>query len=100
VRRSEQRQHWEDRLESFKQSGMTAKQWCQDQEISIHQFNYWKRKCLTTSSPSSTQWIPIQMQPKNESDALILRIKDVAIEVRDGFDPALLLLVVRTLTGQ
>jgi hypothetical protein len=57
VTRTEQRQLWEERLESFNNSGMTTKQWCQDQEISIHQFNYWKRKCSSAVPPTSPQFV-------------------------------------------
>ena len=98
--RSEQRQYWEDQLETFKKSGMTAKQWCQENEINIHRFNYWKRKCSAVMASTPTHWLPIDMQPEQESDALILRINDVSIEVRQGFDPGLLRLVVTTLASK
>ena len=38
-------QEWIPRFSEQKESGLTIREWCKENGISIHKYNYWKR-CL------------------------------------------------------
>ena len=81
-------------MAEFKASGQSVPSWCQEQDLKPHQLRYWLRKERESSNP--TEWIPLDMANNSES-AVTLRVGQVAVEVRPGFDPNLLLSVVKTL---
>ncbi len=50
------RQLWQQRIEQWQQSQLSQKQWCEQQQIKIATFNYWRKKFRTDkmTSPSAT----------------------------------------------
>lgn len=73
--------HWTALFQEQASSGLTVKAWCQEQNISIHTYNYWKHQlkmeCLDSllpaahdivpltvpvSAPSTTQCLPLASQ--------------------------------------
>jgi hypothetical protein len=47
MNKSELRLEWEQRIANFLSSGQSASKWCAANEVSIHQFWYWKKRCLS-----------------------------------------------------
>ena len=90
------RQIWSARVAEFKASGQSVPAWCAEQDLKPHQLRYWLRKDRESGKP--TEWIPLNLGNNSET-AVTLRVGQVAIEVRPGFDPNLLLSVVKTLTA-
>ena len=39
-------QEWAIRFSEQKASGLTVRQWCKENDFSIHAYNYWKRLLL------------------------------------------------------
>ena len=84
---------WSARVAEFKASGQSVPAWCKEQDLKPHQLRYWLRKNRDSSKP--TEWIPLNLG--GTETAVTLRVGQVAVDVRPGFDPTLLLSVVKTL---
>ncbi|MFD2444116.1 IS66 family insertion sequence element accessory protein TnpB [Bacillus sp. CGMCC 1.16607] len=101
MNKSELRIEWEQRMDNFISSGQSASKWCIANDINIHQFWYWKKrlKALQTQVTVSSKWLSVEMDDstENSNNALIVRVGQASVEVKSGFDPKLLLDVVRTL---
>ena len=96
--RKANRAAWVDRIADFRASGLSAPQWCAAHGLKIHQFRYWLKK-LENPLPTQTavRWLPVDISAPEP--ALTVRIGVAAIEVRTGFDPQLLVEVVKTLSA-
>jgi hypothetical protein len=100
--RAERQQEWEIRIAAYRTSGLSVQKWCVANGLQPYQLWYWlRRNSPETTSPAvkSTRWLPVEMTPVDHDDALVIRIGTASIEVRPGFDPALLSGVVRALSG-
>lgn len=101
MKRSDLRVEWEKRIANYMTSGLSASNWCAANEVNIHQFWYWKKKLKTTEDTSNTpsQWITLEMDETmtDSQSNIVVHVGHVALEVKQGFDPQLLVDVVRTL---
>lgn len=99
--RSDLRNEWEQRIANFTSSGQSASKWCEANEISIHQFWYWKKRLKTTQNTfsDSSKWLAFEMDDsiENSKPKLVVKIGQASLEIEHGFDPKLLADVVRTL---
>jgi hypothetical protein len=97
----ELRMEWEQRIANFMSSGQSASKWCAANEVSIHQFWYWKKRIKTTqdSVNDSPRWLSLEMDDpiENSKSRLVVRVGQASVEVEPGFDSKLLVDVVRTL---
>lgn len=99
-------QEWEKRISEFRRSGQTRKAWCEGNQVSIHQFQYWFGKLYRQESRSRLQsgsWAQIRVDETVQEGSprtqipLSVRIGPAVIEVRDGYNPSLLLDLVKVL---
>lgn len=99
--RTEQQQQWENRIAKYRASGQSVKKWCTENNINPGQLWYWLRKLKTSDETQinhAHQWLQVEVRDYTLVDnALLVRVGDACIEVKPGFDPALLSQVVRTL---
>jgi hypothetical protein len=97
----EVRQVWEGRIAAYQASGQSASEWCAMHQLLPRQLWYWLRKFKTTkaSVTLSSQWMAINVDKRFEEKetSLLVRIGSAEIEVKSGYNPALLSDVVRTL---
>lgn len=101
----ELRKEWEQRIAVFKASGQTQAKWCAANEIKVHQLKYWLKriegsKANHSKENSKMEWIPIALNDSHEmqNETMIqIKIGSASIEVKHGFDPALLADVVKVL---
>jgi hypothetical protein len=98
-------QTWRQRLDDIANSGRSVVDWCYFNQVSVHQYYYWKRR-LTAEPPQSTnqqEWVPVKIVESapipNVSTGVTVRIAGTAIELTPGFDPATLRAVVMALSG-
>lgn len=91
--KQELRRIWSARVTEFKASGQSVPAWCLEQDLKPHQLRYWLKKDQAPRKPA--EWIPLNLG--STGTAVTLRVGQVAVEVRPGFDPNLLLSVVKTL---
>jgi hypothetical protein len=101
MNKSELRIEWEQRIAKFLSSGQSASKWCAANEISIHQFWYWKKRLNATQDTvkDSPKWLSLEMDDSidDSKTKIVVRVGQASVEVEHGFDPKLLCDVVRTL---
>ena len=93
-------QQWRQRLDECANSGRSVVDWCYFNQVSVHQYYYWKRR-LGAPPPQATappQWIPVEVvatEPiRTASTGVSVRLGAATIEVSAGFDAATLRAVV------
>ncbi|MCR4442717.1 MAG: transposase [Peptococcaceae bacterium] len=102
--KTELQKEWEIRIAEYRASGQTAKEWCAAHNVTPRQLWYWLRKFKNKEDASPvkpTRWLPVEVCEQvsmEQSNALLVKVGQAGIEVRPGFDPALLSQVVRILT--
>jgi hypothetical protein len=99
--KTEIRKEWERRIAVFRASGQTQSKWCSVNDLKLHQLKYWIKKIENTNSKpeTPTKWVPVAMdEPSQElNETLMIKVGQASIEVKPGFNPSLLVDVVRTL---
>ena len=97
----EQQKEWENRIDQYRASGQSVKQWCAANNVKPGRLWCWLRKFKANNDASlmqSNQWLPVEVRDCSPMDnALLIRVGEACIQVKTGFDPALLTQVVRTL---
>ncbi|MGI6284867.1 helix-turn-helix domain-containing protein [Neomoorella humiferrea] len=105
--KAERQKLWEDRITAYQKSGQSVREWCATQEgVSPRQLWYWLRKYKNQNevSPVKTanRWLPVEINdhaPIEKIHTLQVKIGPATIEVRPGFDPALLSQVAKVLVA-
>jgi len=98
----ERKQQWEARIEAYKSSGLSKKEFCKQHNISVRQLYYWLRKeSLKEQTDNTVQWLPVNLSGQEDTsgcDFLTVKVGPAVIEVRQGFNEKLLLDVVKVLS--
>jgi len=100
---AERQKEWERRINQYRESGKSVREWCAENNVSAERLWYWLRKYKTnkdTPLNKSNQWLPVEVcehTPIEQNNSLMIRVGEALIEVKAGFDPALLCQVVRAL---
>ncbi len=106
--RDERRLMWQERVDQYRSSGMSVAAWCRENEVPVQQMHYWLRKFRseeTDAVEDDIQWIQLGGWDRQaalrtiEDSAVRIHIGRAMVEVRPGFDPALLRGVVKVLLG-
>lgn len=100
--RVEQQTQWAASVNEYKDSGLSQAAWCKIKKINLRTFNYWFIKSNKTDSLKSkpSNWISLKASELNESPkvtSLTVRVGQAVVEVKPGFDPKLLLNIVKAL---
>lgn len=59
---------WAYRISSFQESGLSRKEWCQQNEIPLSTFGYWNRKLQTESSMIGSSSEPVFARLPSEQE--------------------------------
>ena len=100
----ELRREWERRVVAFKASGLTGAAWCAANKVKPHQLWYWVGIFKKGAAPTPSRWLPVEVgkvEPicGDQDNALIVRIGQVAVEVKPGFNPGAFSDVMRILAS-
>ncbi len=100
--RAERQKEWEQRIAKYRASGQSVTEWCAANDVNPERLWYWLRKYKTPKETApfmkSTQWLPVEISGQSpEQDSILIRVGAACIEVKSGFDPALLSGIVRVL---
>jgi hypothetical protein len=109
---------WRNRLDSYLQSKLKPRVWCEQQDIMLRQFYYWRQRFtkLAHAEASDHQWLavdliepnpttstpikyasPISTHTSSSFAGLNIHIAGAVIELQHGFDPSLLQAAVQAL---
>ena len=100
TKREANRQHWFDRIETWKQSGLTQKAFCEQQQLGLGSFQRWRGIFMRVEEPeasSSVSFLPVNVTVDKASGLALLIDDHLRIEIPAGFDPVTLKQVVQTL---
>ena len=101
--RKELTELWSSRINDYRASGERVADWCERHQVPSHRLFYWMRKLKKADqqspSASAPQWVAVSLEESTPEEAplIAVRVGTFAVEVRSGFEPAVLAAVVRTL---
>lgn len=99
IARETKQKLWEERITSFRASGLTRKAWCQEQQIPESQLHYWLGKFKRLSEgtpPTPDRWIGLE--PASLGDTGIsIQVGEISLAVKRGFDRQVLSDVIRAI---
>ena len=103
---TEKEKDWETKILNFEKSGSTKESWCEKNNISLRQFNYWFKllKSKLSTKNTTTQWLPVEVtneiEEKETTSPINIKAGSISVEVNTGFDRQLLseiLTILKTL---
>jgi len=100
----ERRLQWEKRIAAYKASGQSVREWCAANGVKPNRLWYWLRRTRTedVEAVRSTRWLPVEVTGLSgeggQASGLLVRVGKAGIEVKQGFDPEMLVAVVRALS--
>ncbi len=99
-KRAANRQRWFDRIEDWKQSGLTQKEFCKQQQLRLGSFQRWRGIFMRGEGPESSSavtFLPVNVTAAPASSLALVIDDYLRIEIPAGFDPVTLKQVVQAL---
>jgi hypothetical protein len=100
TKRDANRQRWFDRIETWKQSGLTQKAFCEQQQLGLGSFQRWRGIFIRVEKPevsSAVSFLPVKVMAAPASSLALVIDDYLRIEIPAGFDPVTLKQVVHAL---
>ena len=99
-KREANRQRWFDHIKDWKQSGLTQKAFCEQQQLRLGSFQRWRGIFMRGEKPeasSAVSFVPVNVTVDKASSLALLIDDQLRIEIPAGFDPVTLKQVVQAL---
>jgi hypothetical protein len=92
---------WQPHIKNLKSSGLSRRDYCEKNGLKLSTLDYWCRKpglykSRKRENNNKVPWIPLQIGD-SEACGIHLRVGKITIEIKPGFDSALLTDLLRTL---
>ncbi|KKB41124.1 IS66 family insertion sequence element accessory protein TnpA [Bacillus thermotolerans] len=103
MKKEELRSLWKERIQAYRESGLTARQWCAENGVSTHRLYYWlRRPNSAASAPASpSEWMRFDVTDGPEDKAsLTIKVGVCEIEIKEPLNEKLLLDVIRVLESR
>jgi hypothetical protein len=97
--RARQRREWQNRIAEYRSSGQSARAWCAANGVKLHQLRYRLEQEAKTGKKADSESITWLRAEAGDPPRLLVRVGGGVIEVKPGFDPDLLSMVVRVLSA-
>ena len=100
TKREANRERWFDRIEIWKQSGLTQKVFCEQRQLRLGSFQRWRGIFMRGENPeasSAVSFLPVKVTAGKVSSLALLIDDHLRIEIPAGFDPVTLKRVVHAL---
>ncbi|AHF09447.1 MULTISPECIES: IS66 family insertion sequence element accessory protein TnpA [Dehalobacter] len=91
---------WSERISSCRNSGISVKQWCQEQGIPEKTYYYWQRRvfqALTAQQEPYFARVPVERQNSSQDVAVTVRIGNAQADIYTGADAGTIEAVCRAL---
>jgi hypothetical protein len=91
--KSENEQKWRELIQQRKDSGLSIKDWCNQNKVTFSTFKYWDNR-LKKTDKDNIDWVKLRLiQEENNTpvakpapEPLILSIKNISISIPVSFD--------------
>ena len=94
------RDHWQAHIDAWQQSGQTRAAYCEQNNLNMSTFAYWRHRLKAESMPVKLVQIPTGPTTQPERSSLRIVFDDrFTIEVTDGFNPSTLARVIDVVRG-
>ncbi|MBM7562878.1 IS66 family insertion sequence element accessory protein TnpA [Fusibacter tunisiensis] len=108
MRKKANSEYWQQIVSDQTSSGLTQHEWCEQNNVNIHNFRYWKRRLVSEAKQpqkvdqTETKWAIISssesdVDENNIKSILCIHIGKAIVEVSPGFDPESLSTVLSVL---
>jgi len=100
TKRQANRQRWYDHVENWKQSGLTQKAFCEQQQLGLGTFQRWRGIFTRGEKPkasSAVSFLAVNVTDDKASSLTVLIDDHLRIEIPAGFDAETLKQVVQVL---
>ena len=91
------RLEWSKRVKAYRTSGLTMKKYCEENNLKVHQLQYWNQKYKIDNKTETPKWISLNLNTNNNCQPIYLTIGACNLEVKSGFDETLLKEVIKVL---
>ena len=81
MRKEEKAVLWAERIQEFRSSGLTCKQWCTEHEISLSTMGYWLRKSETKEPKMETEPVFAKLPSEKEIAANMVSVLPSAFQI-------------------
>jgi hypothetical protein len=99
-KREVNRQRWSERIQDWKQSGLSQKAFCKQQQLRLGSFQRWRGIFMRGENPEvppAVSFLPVNVTVAPASNLALLIDGHLRIEIPAGFDPMTLKQVVQAL---
>jgi len=87
---------WHNLINLYKISSQTMKQFCYEQNVKVHQLQYWLKKIKLSTLQEVNQFIEVKIDKHlKQADPIKLTIGKISIELFEQFNEETLLRVLR-----
>jgi hypothetical protein len=98
----EKTNYWLRQVQALQESGLSRKVFCERNQVKLSTLGYWCRKLSAAAGEDNRVgkcgWIPLQIHD-DEPAGINLKVGRITITVKPGFDPSLLVVVLRTINA-
>ena len=94
----EKTNYWRQQIEAFKSSGLSRREFCENNQIKLSTLDYWRQKLNAPEEKNDSGWIPIKIGDDNSS-GIDLHVGRITIAVKPGFDRTLLVELLQTISA-
>jgi hypothetical protein len=94
------RQHWLERIHTWKQSDLSQKAFCEQHHLTLSSFQRWRRIFMMeekSKESSPVTFLPVNLIAPSASSLTLLINDNFRIEISAGLDPGILKQVVQVL---
>lgn len=100
IKSNDNKEKWQSIVEAQISSGQTQIKWCDEQNVSIHKFRYWKRRLNEKQelSEGSNGFVAIKPTTVSKTSKMRINIGKATIEIDEEVDPMFLSSVVKVLS--
>ena len=91
-------QLWSDRIKSWQQSGLSQRAYCEQQQLVLGTFVYWRsrlRKQVSSIPADKPSFLPIAIKRQDDASLTLLINGRHHLEIRPDFDPGFLTRVIQ-----
>lgn len=99
VARETKQELWKERIQAFRDSGLTRRAWCREQGIPEHQLHYWLNRIKNldkAAEPATNRWVGLEKASLDDT-GITIQVGELSLAVKRGFDHHVLVDVIRTL---
>ncbi len=81
----QKRRHWQKHLQDWAASGQTQTAYCREHDLSLHRFQYWKKRLGQSPAPA---FIELRFDHQQQAfSPLLLMVGGCQVAVERDFDP-------------